>query len=264
MAVNNFFDSSKRPVKRRDQIALRDLEVRCVIGLYPHERDNPQPLYIDLLMELNIDRAVREHALSASVDYSVITTEIKFILGQAQFELLETAAHAICHFVIGFTPLDRPRAPLEAAAIQVRKPKALASGAYPELSLQRDRSDHIQEFGRWQKDGIRCLHINGNCLLFQVDLMPGDTFGHILSDRYRVRVLTSSAGLMINQDVCLAGDAECLAAGEALSVPLASAQPKSVLVLVAGPIVELGQDFLRYVAKTTCKAVRPKAGVFKD
>ena len=45
---------------RPDVIAIEGLVVDCVVGVYPHERDTPQPLRVDLYMEVDT-RAAGQH-----------------------------------------------------------------------------------------------------------------------------------------------------------------------------------------------------------
>lgn len=184
-----------------DTIALRNLQFRCIIGLYPRERREAQPIEMDLELDLSIERAVISHCLEETVDYSALVDELGFLLDHAQFDLLETAGHAICHFVLGYRPLDRRRGQIEQVRLSLRKPKALNGSAYPELILKRCRAQVLH--AEPESQGIKHLHENANCTLMQVDLNPGEKISFSMPEYARCYILSWShlqeleAGLQI-------------------------------------------------------------------
>jgi dihydroneopterin aldolase len=61
-----------------DVIEIRGLRVECIVGVYPQERDTPQPLEIDVRLEL--EPVLEVHRLRQTVDYAAIASQIAFLL----------------------------------------------------------------------------------------------------------------------------------------------------------------------------------------
>ena len=78
-----------------DLIELKRLEVECIIGVYPRERIQTQPLVVHLALETDSRVAGRGGGLASTIDYSQIAGEVKFLLEGCRFELIEEAAEAI-------------------------------------------------------------------------------------------------------------------------------------------------------------------------
>jgi dihydroneopterin aldolase len=136
-----------------DVIALEGLVVDCVVGVYPHERDEPQPLRVDLYMELPTRRAGEFERLRDSVDYAAIAKQVAFVLTTCRFGMLETAAHALSRLLLAAPALGERRAQIEGLRLRLTKPSALGGHAVPYLEVRRDASDvtlEIEEtrFGR--------------------------------------------------------------------------------------------------------------------
>lgn len=126
---------------RRDVIALEGLLVDCVVGVYPHERDQLQPLKIDVYMEVDTRRAAESERLRETIDYAAIAGQIQFLLKTCRFHMLETAAHALSRFLLAPPALGERRAPIEALRLRLTKPHALGGRAVPYLEVCRDASD---------------------------------------------------------------------------------------------------------------------------
>jgi dihydroneopterin aldolase len=124
-----------------DVIALEGLVVDCVVGVYPHERDEPQPLRVDLYMEIPTRRAAELERLRDSVDYSAIAKQVAFVLTTCRFGMLETAAHAISRLLLAPPALGERRAQIDALRLRLTKPSALGGHAVPYLEIRRDTTD---------------------------------------------------------------------------------------------------------------------------
>jgi dihydroneopterin aldolase len=83
-----------------DVLEVTGIEVRCIVGVYPHERDQPQPLIVDLALHLDTSVAGEREQMSATVDYGRLAGEVRFLLESCRFRLLETAAEAIARYAL--------------------------------------------------------------------------------------------------------------------------------------------------------------------
>ena len=70
-------------------ISISDLKIHCIVGIYPHERIEPQDLFLDL--ELKIDLTAIEHSqnLDDTVDYAALSQQLTLMIQERQFELIE-------------------------------------------------------------------------------------------------------------------------------------------------------------------------------
>ncbi len=140
-------------MSKTDVIALEGLVVDCVVGVYPHERDTPQPLRVDLYLEVDTRKAAACERLRETVDYGAVAAQVRFLLSTCHFRLLETAAHTLSRLLLAPTALGERRAQIEALRLRLTKPSALSGHALPYLEIRRDASDVTLEteptdFGR--------------------------------------------------------------------------------------------------------------------
>ena len=123
-----------------DIVAISDLRVDCVVGLYPHERQDPQPLRADIELSLDTERAAATEQLRWSVDYAAIAAQIAFLLQHGRFQLLETALHVLARYLLAPPAKGERRAAVDRLRLRLRKPSALASGGMPSIAIEREAS----------------------------------------------------------------------------------------------------------------------------
>jgi dihydroneopterin aldolase len=155
---------------RRDVIAIEGLVVDCVVGVYPHERDTPQPLRVDLYLELDTRNAGEHERLRESVNYAAIAAQLSFLLGACRFGMLETAAHTLSRYLLLPPALGERRAQIEALRLRLTKPSALGGRAVPYLEIQREAAEvalvtedakfgHVDIVQQTQEAGIYRLNV---------------------------------------------------------------------------------------------------------
>lgn len=126
---------------RPDIIALEGLVVDCVVGVYPHERDTPQPLRVDVYMELDTRAAGAHQRLRESVDYAAIAGQLTFLLTACRFRLIETAAHALAGYLLLPPARGEKRAQIDAVKLRLTKSFALAGRAIPSVEVHREANE---------------------------------------------------------------------------------------------------------------------------
>ena len=119
----------------RDSVTLNHLSYHCIIGILPEERFTPQPLEVQVSMELDLDHAANTGSLYSSVDYSQLASSILFILEQGKFHLIESAALALARFI-----LFQEQA-VTAVRVTLTKPNALGGLGIPSVSIRRHRAE---------------------------------------------------------------------------------------------------------------------------
>ena len=128
-------------MKKRDVIALEGLVVDCVVGVYPHERDTPQPLRLDLYMQLDTRTAAEHQRLRASVDYAAIAGQLTFLLTACRFRMIETAAHALARYLLLPPAKGEQRAHIDGLRLRLTKTFALAGRAVPSVEIERSSDE---------------------------------------------------------------------------------------------------------------------------
>ncbi len=141
-----------------DWLRLRHLEQVCIVGLYPHERLEPQQLQLDIELALNLRTAGRLNRLEATIDYAQILRFVRWLLLTARFELIEHAAETIAFALLSLKlpslapyEADGARQP-ERVRLSIRKPKALESQACPEIMIERTKEEVLRQRLLWQHD----------------------------------------------------------------------------------------------------------------
>jgi|ERR1700687_461245 len=91
------------PLEARDcgvTILIRDLAVSTVIGVYDRERRAPQPLMMDLDIELSANDGAKTDALVDTLDYAQVIEDIRACLAGARYYLLERVAEFVAQRII--------------------------------------------------------------------------------------------------------------------------------------------------------------------
>lgn len=151
-----------------DEIHINALSIECVVGIYPREKKVTQTLELDLTLFLDTREAVKTNCLTKSVDYAALCYELEFLLQSAKYHLLETAAEAICHYILSPAPSDKPRGQVVGVEVTLRKPEALKGRAMPSLKVRRHRSEVCGCFEDWEFGEVYVIHSSSNCVLYRV------------------------------------------------------------------------------------------------
>jgi dihydroneopterin aldolase len=160
-------------VSAPDVLEVQGLIVDCIVGMYPSERDRPQPLVVDLALHLDTRAAGESEQIARTVDYGRLAGELRFLLESGRFQLLETAAEALARWVLLEPTPDRPGAVVERADVKLMKPEALAGGARASLTISRRRDEvrytHEEKpFGR-----VDVVYEAKECGVYRLRIGPG-------------------------------------------------------------------------------------------
>lgn len=156
----------------RDVLAISGLETECVVGVYPHERDRPQPLRVDLELYVDTENAAKSAKLSRTVDYDRMTREIVFLLKSCRFGLIETAAGALASYVLAPPGPGEHRAHVLGVRLKLIKPQALPRGAEASLEIHREREWVKITEERTPFGNVEVLFESREASIFRVNLAP--------------------------------------------------------------------------------------------
>lgn len=115
-----------------DRIYIRDLALRCIIGLYPEERKNKQDVIINIVLETDLRAAGKSDALKDTVDYKAIKLAILDFVENSSFQLIESLAEGIAAICL------KDKRVLN-AAVTIDKPGALRFARSVAVEITRSR-----------------------------------------------------------------------------------------------------------------------------
>ncbi len=75
-----------------DRVLIRELEVRCIIGTFPHERVKKQSVFFDLELPCDAARPARRDDLREALDYDRLTRRLREFAAGTKFLLIESLA----------------------------------------------------------------------------------------------------------------------------------------------------------------------------
>ena len=62
---------------RADCISVSNLQLECIVGIFAHERARPQPLRIDIEMEVDVRAAARTESCTTTIDYVAVAEQVR-------------------------------------------------------------------------------------------------------------------------------------------------------------------------------------------
>jgi len=181
-----------------DVIAIEGLTVDCIVGLYPHEREIPQPLELAVRMFLDTEKAGTSQRLRRTVDYAAITTQLAFLLQHCRFQMLETAAHALSRYLLAPPARGEERARIRSLTLRLTKPEALGGRGVPSLEIHRDAAGLRlgSEAKSW--GAVDVIHEIRDHGIYRLNIAPGQRIPLHVHRRMHEAELTLGEGLLVN------------------------------------------------------------------
>jgi len=115
-----------------DRIYIRDLGVRCIVGIFPDERREKQDIIINIVLHADLREACRTDDIAATVDYKAVKKRVLALVEQSSFLLVERLAQAIADACLEDARVQR-------VEVTVDKPGALRFARSAAVSITRDR-----------------------------------------------------------------------------------------------------------------------------
>ena len=117
-----------------DKIHISGISCLAHLGVPPQERENPQEILVDVVLSLNLEKAVHSDEVTSTVDYVGIVEKVKETLEERRFCLLESMAGHLCRSILTNTKI-------KSVQVKVRKfPEVLREKAsYVEVELTRSQ-----------------------------------------------------------------------------------------------------------------------------
>jgi len=115
-----------------DTVFITDLLVRGIIGVYDWERQQPQDILINIVVDVDLQPAGESDDIMAGIDYVVLTRKVVAHAETAQRLTVEALANDIALIC-----LDEPGA--ESVKVRVEKPGAVHFARSVGVEIERHR-----------------------------------------------------------------------------------------------------------------------------
>ena len=115
------------------RIAIRNLRLRCIVGINEQERTQKQDVVVNVEMWADVAEAVRTDNVRDTVDYKVVNKEIIAAVGKSSFLLVESLASAVADICLSHERISRVR-------VMVEKPGALRFADSVGIELTKEKT----------------------------------------------------------------------------------------------------------------------------
>lgn len=78
-----------------DKIIIRDLALRCIVGIAQREREEKQDVLLTIVLHANLDSACLSDRIEDTLDYKAIKKKIISLVENSSFNLIEALAQSV-------------------------------------------------------------------------------------------------------------------------------------------------------------------------
>jgi FolB domain-containing protein len=115
-----------------DRIHIRDLLVRCILGVYPDERREKQDVIVNITLYADLRKACLSDDIEDTVDYKTIKKRTLKMVQQSDYFLVERLAERIAELALESPVVQR-------VDVAVDKPGALRFARSVAVEITRAR-----------------------------------------------------------------------------------------------------------------------------
>jgi len=115
-----------------DRILVRDLRIRCIVGINDEERVKQQDVIINLSMDVDLKKAGDTDEFSHTVDYKELKQDIYAMVEKSEYFLIEAMAEKVASIVLS-------REKVKSVTVTVDKPGALRFAESVAVEITRSR-----------------------------------------------------------------------------------------------------------------------------
>ena len=115
-------------------VFIRDLTLPALIGVYIHEKENPQPIRINLDLAVKENMTANKDRLADVVSYEEIADGVRKLIASGHVNLVETLAQQIADMCFSHQRVQTVR-------VRVEKLAVFEDAASAGVEIERHRSD---------------------------------------------------------------------------------------------------------------------------
>lgn len=169
-----------------DRIDISGLRAVTIVGALPHEREIPQPLQIDLSLEVDLRDAGRTDELGDTVHYGLVADRVIAAVEESKDILLERLVARVADEVLSFDRVDaveveltklRPPIAVDASTTSVRIRRTRADADLPAHTVHRAYvalGSNLGDRESFLRLGVRGLgHVTAMSSVYETDPVGG-------------------------------------------------------------------------------------------
>ena len=115
-----------------DRIIIRDLTIRCIVGINDEERIKQQDVIINISMDADLKKAGVTDDFAETVDYKKIKLDVYDLVEKSKYFLIEAMAENIANICL-------ERDMVKSVTVSVDKPGALRFATSVAVEITRTR-----------------------------------------------------------------------------------------------------------------------------
>ena len=116
-----------------DHVEISGLRANCIIGVDESERVEPQPVEIDIVLDVDLAAAGASDDLAHSIDYRSLAEGVVGAVQSSSYLLIEALATRVADICL-------TESKVEAVEVTLRKPGALPIADYAAVTIRRSRT----------------------------------------------------------------------------------------------------------------------------
>ncbi len=116
-----------------DKIHIRDLRTRCILGIFPEEREKAQEIVLNITLWADLREAGKSDSIEDTVDYKQVKQQVLALVEASSFFLVERLAQKVADIC-----LRAPR--VERVTVILDKPGALRFATSVAVEITRTRT----------------------------------------------------------------------------------------------------------------------------
>jgi D-erythro-7,8-dihydroneopterin triphosphate epimerase len=117
-----------------DEIFIRDLKFRCIVGVNEEERHAPQDVVANIVLHTDLRQAGRTDNLADTIDYKALKQRVLEMAERSRFYLVEALAQKIADVCLQENRVHR-------VTVTVEKPTALRFARTVGVKITRGRGE---------------------------------------------------------------------------------------------------------------------------
>ena len=122
--------------KELDKLHIRDLMIRCIIGLNDWEREKKQDILINITLYADLTTACQSDRVEDTVDYKAVKQNVVNMVESSSCMLVENLAQKIADIC-----LENPK--VQRARVMIDKTGALRFARSVGVEITRERRDDV-------------------------------------------------------------------------------------------------------------------------
>jgi dihydroneopterin aldolase len=112
---------------------LEGLRIDCVVGVYAFEREQTQPIVMDIELDYDFAEAAGGDEVRHAVDYDLVAKSTTELIQERKFQLIETMAEEVARMLLA----EHPAA--QTVRLAIRKPNAVPAAECSFVRVERSR-----------------------------------------------------------------------------------------------------------------------------